>query len=234
MTLALYEDALPALQDHLPDWWATKYDPTLGHPVPVLYALLLAFATAVDQVSADLENLHADMALSNATLNGLVREYAYAYGIDNEQLPPTSTALRQYLQAWAGVDGSTVSIVRLLTTFLSTAINVSGTQLVFDAGGAGITLPSDGSPLILYQQTTQQSALNFPVDGSGFSFPSDGSGLLVPVVSGWVVVVESAATYTWTVQVKSYLAFDRAAFARAVERLRQAHLLPATITEINT
>jgi hypothetical protein len=49
-----------------------------------------------------------------------------------------------------------------------------------------------------------------------------------------VDVIESFTTYTWTVTTKSYLNFDRAAFARAVERLRQAHLLPATITELNT
>jgi len=39
---------------------------------------------------------------------------------------------------------------------------------------------------------------------------------------------------SFIVQVKSYLAFDRKAFARAVARFQPAHLLPGTIVEIDT
>jgi hypothetical protein len=238
MTLVSYEDALPSLQDHLPDWWAkdAKED---GTAESVLYLLLAALADALDGLSADLEDLSADMALVNATLDGLRSEYAYANGIDYEQLSPTVDVLRAYLQAWIGATGSKQSIISVLTAFLKTTVNITGTQLTFDAGGAGFTFPADGSGLILFQSTQDTVSLIFPADGSGLIFPSPegtligqvfvidpanggtppgatGPGLTFPS-SGWVDITEDFTNYAWTVYTKSYLTFDRAAFARAVE-----------------
>lgn len=223
MTLALYEDALAAFQDHLPDWWAADVTTSL------LYKILVAAATPTDGLSADLENLHADMTLATATADGLRSEYAYAYGVNNEQLPPTVDGLRLYIQTWAGINGSLLSAVGLLTSLLKTVGNESGTQLIFDAGGAGLTFPANGSGLPMFQQVPEVASLTFPVDNSGIPIDT-----VLPNASGWVLITESPSTYTWNVQTKSYLNFDRAAFARAVERLRQAHLLPAVITEVNT
>lgn len=227
MTLALYEDALDVLQDNLPDWWA-KDGPG------VLYAILVALAGQQDELSGQLETLFANQSRVTATLEALRCEYAYAFGIDYEQLPPTVDALQAYLTEWIGADGSTLSAIRILTSLLKTPANMTGTQLVFDAGGAGLTFPADGSGLVMFQQVQEIGFLSFPVDGSGLGFPSDGSGVIFPDVSGWVVITESPSSFTWTVTTKSYLTYDRAAFARAVERLRQAHLLPATIVESST
>jgi hypothetical protein len=249
MALALYEDALGVLQDHLPDWWAKTGTANLA-------ILLTALAVPLDELSGELEDLHSDMALINATLTGLRDEYAFAYGVENEQLPPTVDALRAYIQTWESANGSKLSVIQTLTALLKTPVNTTGFQLTFPAGGSGFTFPTDGSGLTLFQQTDDTAFLAFAADGSGLTFkppasplvgqiyvadPADGTtppgppgpGLTFPV-SGWVDVIESFTTYTWTVTTKSYLNFDRAAFARAVERLRQAHLLPATITELNT
>lgn len=245
--LELYEDSLEVLQEHLPDWWA-KEDAS-----SILYAILTAIADQQDDLSEDLEALFADMALVTATLDGLREEYAYAHGIEYEQLPPTVDALREYLRAWIAANGSKESVVQTLVAFLKTPVNLTGTQLVFAADGSGLTFPADGSGLVMFQQTEDTAYLVFATDGTGITFPppegslvgqinviapSDGStppgatgdGLIFPL-SGWVDVVEDFQVYAWTVYTKSYLNFDRAAFARAVERLRQAHLLPATIIE---
>jgi hypothetical protein len=85
----------------------------------------------------------------------------------------------------------------------------------------------------MYEASTEALGLRFPATGAGLTFPEDGTGLTFSAGSR-LEVAEAYADYRLDVTVRSYLAFDRPAFARAVNRYRQAHMVAPTITETNT
>jgi hypothetical protein len=273
-----FQDSLSILQAHLPDWWRTD-DPTSN-----LWQVVTAAGAAIDSLAPLWQRFAGDTALVTATEEGMVRNFAFAWGLQNEQLPPTSNILSPYIQAQAADNGSPPAALATLTAFLGSVGDLYGPYLVlFDPGGAGLTFPANGSGITLWQYAgagggplltfpltfpasggltmwqyqigaTLTGGLVFPSDGSGLIFPLDpqtfpsdtvvvntgqaiptpGSGLIFPVTTGnvFLSISVSYSSYTWTVSVPSVLPFDRAAFARAVERLRPAHFYPATIVEV--
>lgn len=223
---------LPQLQDSLPQWLATQA------PGSELNKVLGAAADQLDAVHALFDQVSAGRSLLTCSPADLYDQYAFIYSLQNEQVPPTPDGLRALLLALAAANGSVSSLLSVLIALLSTPANlIGGTVLTFDAGGAGLTFPAtDG--LTMYQYAAGGAppfsptlGLIFPADGSGVFFPGGGSGLMFPAV-GLLNVIESPGTFTYTVQVKGYLAFDRPTFARIVNRLRLSHLYPPTIQEI--
>jgi len=136
--------------------------------------------------------------------------------------------------------------------------DVTGLSNLVFVFGVGITLPATfgGQPagLIMFEfpaGSQPVAGLIFPLNGSGLRFsvnpsslPSDnvivqdgtspigaGSGLTF-ASNGFVNIIQGFTTYTLTVQVQNWLAFDRGAFQRAVGRFQPAHCLPASIVEV--
>lgn len=242
--------AIVDLQDHLPRWWRTD------DPASELYKVLSAFAAQIDGLSDFFDSVYLDSSVTTATDRGLRRIYAFAYGVQQEQLPQTVEALRGYIQARAAEDGSTASLIATLMALLNTPVNIQpGSPVMFPASG-GLTFPASNQGITLWQYDSHNlpsPGLVFAADGSGLRFPTDpqtipgeavivadgttpiGSGPgLVFATNGFISIIEDFAHFAFTVRVKSYLAFDRAAFARAIERFRPAHLLPARIVEVNS
>lgn len=206
------------LDDSLPQWWKHR------DPNSELYKLLQVLSEQVDDLGVLMESTYADTSLATAGDDALREEWALVYGVSNEQAPIVSTEqLRDYLQALAAFDGSRTSLENMLLALLRNPAN--------DSPGATVstdtTFPADGSGLTLFQNPTagELGYLAFPVDGSGLgldtTFPT----------SGRLEVIERFADQRVDVFVRSYLAFDRGAFARAVARARQSHLNASTITE---
>lgn len=250
-----FEPALPDLQASLPAWWQG------AQPGGELYTWLVAMGNRIDEVSADAEQLYRDCFLATASTAGLLNEWAYAYGIQHElNSTMTPEVVRGYIEQWIACDGSTHSILNVLLAIISLdPRNQGGPVLTFDAGGAGLTFDPVGAGVgPLYQYTTvpdQTSGFVFPADGSGLTFPDpslyfDDTGLgltfdpggagitfpsFTPLVfpnATWVLITEDFAHYATTYTVKSYLAFDRSAFQRAIKRFEQAHCT-WTYTEVN-
>jgi hypothetical protein len=120
---------------------------------------------------------------------------------------------------------------QLLAILSADPANAAGPTAVFPLDGSGLDTPDSG--ITLYQEEPLEPPLRFPPDGSGLPFPGDGSGIAFPATS-WVEVVERPADYAFDVYVRSWLAFDRPAFARAVARFRRAGLFEPTVTETET
>lgn len=175
-------------------------------PGSILDQVLEVLTGLADDLGLSLDQIHSDQFMATASQDALRTEWGPLFGADSEDLDDNAGNLRAYLQELSSDDGSTDALIRALVRLLSTPTNLA-----------------TGDPSLL--------GLEFPADGSGLEFPADGSGLLFPA-DGWIAVIEHFASYTMTVQVKGSLVFDRDAFARAVERHRQAHTLPATIEEI--
>lgn len=245
-----FEPALADLQDHLPGWWATS------DPSSTLYQLLDAIGVVLDRVSAGWQQAYTDQVLTTASPTGLRRNFAFAWGLENEQLPAFQQQLVAYIQARAQEDGSLASLINTLTSLVDTPANVTGGPLLtFPAGGGGLTFPADGSGLTLYQfaandPPSTMTGLQFPAGGGGLIFPIDPGAVAsdntiiddgtIPIGAGpgltfasnkFVQIQPSPSTYRMTVKVQSWLAFDRAAFARAVERFQAADWLPALVVE---
>lgn len=168
--------------------------------------VLTALAEALDGLAEATEGIYADMSLATARQDALLAEWAVLYGASSEQLPPTVDQLRGYLQERAGEDGTVESLEAALLALLADPAN-------------GVNPGPTG--------------LRFPIDGSGLEFPADATGITFPS-GGWLEVHDHPDDYTLTVLVLTSLTFDRAAFARAVERHRPAHYLPPTITEVSS
>lgn len=99
--------------------------------------------------------------------------------------------------------------------------------LVFPSGGGGLTLyefPSGSLP---------ELELAFPPDGSGLTFPTDGSGLTFGEFA-YIDVQAQPGLHQLTVEVLTYLSFDRNVFARLVERANPADWLPPVIREVTS
>jgi hypothetical protein len=218
MTELLYHTSLADLQTGaLPHWWQKD------NPASQLAIVLAAVAALADELAAEGEGIFADMSLATARDAALRSEWAPLYGAGAEQQPMNTEQLRQYLQARTAEDGSVASLENTLLALLRNDLNDGADPLTLDA-----TFPADGSGLTL--STTpglapERGYLVFGVDGSGITlnttFPERGR----------VEIVERFTDSRVDVNVRSWLAFDRPAFARAVERFRQAHLYPSIITE---
>lgn len=167
-----------------------------------LTRLLTAFAELVDALAAAVEGIYADQALTTSRDEALRREWAVLYGAGSEQLPTNTETLRAYLTARAAEDGS---IASLEETLLSLTRNPANT-------------------------TVERGYLIFPAAGTGLLFPADGSAIFFPT-AGRLEITEVFASYRLDVTVRTTLVFDRALFARAVARFRQAHMVASTITE---
>lgn len=174
-------------------------------PTSELRILLEVLAQLVDDLSGQMEGIYADQSLSTARDEALRSEWARVYGVENEQLPTVTAYLRAYMQARAADDGSAAALERILLTLLQDPAN----DAIADTGGF----------------------LTFPADGSGLHWNADGSGLHFSA-EGKVDIDEQPTDSRFVVNVKQSLVFDRAAFARAVDRGRPADTIPATIVEV--
>lgn len=244
-----FEDAQIDLQEHLPLWWESRTEGTAIHSVVSAGALVL------NELAWLWENVFLDSILDLATEEGLVRNFAFAWGLANEQLPPTVEQLRTYIKTCAESDGSLDSLLASLVALLETTINVTGgTILTFPASG-GLRFPASGVGLPLFQFAPGEepkAGLVFPANGTGLRFPglpsSMASDNLIGATgetppgagpglqfgqTGLVAVIETTpGPYQFTVEVCSWLTFDRKAFRRAVERYEPADSLPAIIREV--
>lgn len=207
------------LDDSLPQWWAHR------EPTSELNYLLQAIAESSDELAAAMEDVYADQALSTATDSGLRTEYAVLYGAASESLTAMTTEqLRSYLQARAAEDGSRTSLESTLLGMLHNDANdVAQATLTLDT-----TFPASGG-ITLWQASPDRAYLQFASDGSGLALTAT-----FPASNGRVEVIERFADSRIDVNVRSYLAFDRAAFARAVARFRQAHHFASVITETSS
>jgi hypothetical protein len=245
-----FPNQLDALLNEVPQHFAGAFDPD-GE----LNRWLSAIAVQIDQLSLAAEDIYADARLATATRDGLVTEWAFVYGLGNEIANLTDDQMRGYIESWIACDGSAQAIQNLLLAIVNlNPVNAGGPLLTFPGGGGGLTFdaggagvgplyqyatppdqtigfmfPSDGSPLVF----PGGGGVVFPDDGSGLGLASDGSGLLFPAApsnlafpnSAWVTLTEAFTTKALTVTVKSYLAFDRGAFKRAIDRFAQADVL---------
>jgi hypothetical protein len=245
-----FEHSLVDLQNHLPLWWASR------NAEAILYQLLAAGGALLDELAWLFENPYLNSVLDTATGEGLLRNFAFAWGLENEQLPPTVEQLRAYIKACAEADGSLESLIRTLTALLETPVNTTGgSVLIFPAGGEGLTFPENGSGLTLYQFAPGEgpkAGLFFPSNGEGLHFPVYPSSLpsdnmigatgetppgagpgLVFSQNGFVAVKPNTpGPYQFEVEVCSWLTFDRKAFQRAIERYEPADCLPAVTREV--
>lgn len=251
-TLDHFEPALQRLINELPAHLQGAIDPAAE-----LRKWLTALAEQIDDLSAKAEQVYTDARLATASRDGLIAEWVLVYGLGNEIANLTTEQLRGYIEQWIACDGTTQSILNLLTAIINlNPANNGGPLLTFDAGGAGLTFDAGGAGVgPLYQYATkpdQTVGFVFPGDGSGLTFPDqalyfpvDGSGLTfgltfpnVPDLTfpnnAWVVITEAFSSYALAVTAKSYLAFNRPAFLRAINRFSQAHVAPVTYSEVNT
>lgn len=252
-TLPQAPDFVPAIEDlldHLPDWWAAQ------DPSSEMYLLLAAIAGQVDLLAPLWQQPYLDQAIGTASLDGLRRNHALAWGVANEQ-SLTQAQLAAYVQALAGDNGTLQSMVTILTALLDTPVNTTGGPLLtFPAGGGGLTFPADGSGLPLYEFApgdgpSTLTGLVFPIDGSGLMFPLDPAAILsdneivadgtTPLGAGpglvfasnqFVTISQDFTTFTLTVQVPNWMQFDRGTFRRAVERFQAADWYPTVIEEL--
>lgn len=196
--LLFFEPALDDLNASLPAWWAQ------GNPASELAIILGVVAGLVDELAVAVEQIHLDQGIATASEDALIYEWAVLLGAEGEQLPDNQDALRAYLIARAGEDGSLESLFSTLLALLE---------------------PTNRDSAV-----PERDGLHFPTDESGVHFPDDGTGLTFPA-QGWLEITEAFAEYRIDVTVLSSLIFDRAVFARAVNRFRQAHMVAPTITE---
>src|ERR1700727_2320492 len=165
-----FEAALHDLQNHLPIWWASR------EPESALYSILAASGTLLDELAWLFENPFLNSVLTTASEEGLLRNFSFAWGLENEQLPPTTEQLRAYIRACAESDGSLESLVKTLTALLETTINTTGgAVLIFPETGEGLTFPTDGSGLTMFQfgpGEGPKAGLIFPANGEGLHFPA--------------------------------------------------------------
>lgn len=243
----LLDPALPDLQDAVWEWSQA------ANPRSVLYAFLASWGALLDELAATAGQIADDANMATASDTALRNEYAPLWGVANEQLPADTGQLRDYLQARAAEDGSIGSLIRTLTTLIARDPNLTGTELHFDGGGAGLTFPADGTGLLLFEQTPGIANLTFPADGTGLTFPpaltfpADGSGLTFdlafPALGGLTFgtgaspffdITEQFTAHTLTFTVKGWLAFDRGAVKRALDRFRPGDVLPVIYIETNT
>lgn len=189
-----FEQALGDLQDHLPSWLRTR-DSTSQ-----LYLLLVALGEQIDELSVLFEQSYLDQVLSTASATGLQRNFAFAWGLQQEQLPTVLPQLRDYIIARTEEDGSLGSLINTLTSLVDTDVNITGgTVLTFpasgglafpDPAGGNLVFPVDGTglpmPAVFGSQPAGLPMYEFPPGSApsalvGLVFPKDGSGLLFPV-----------------------------------------------------
>ncbi len=117
-----FEAALTDLQDHLPYWWESR------NSEAALYSLLYIFGTQIDALAWLFEWPFLNSVLDTANEEGLLRNFAFAYGLEDEQLPPTAERLRPYIQACAEMDGSLAGLLRVLMAVIgaNAAVNTTG------------------------------------------------------------------------------------------------------------
>lgn len=245
-----FEASLTDLQDHLPYWWASR------EPESALYSILNAAGTLLDELAWLFEDPFLNSVLTTANEEGLLRNFSFVWGLENEQLPPTTEQLRAYIKACAESDGSLKSLVKTLTALLESPVNTTGgTVLVFPEDGEGLTFPANGTGLAMFQFAPgdePKAGLIFPANGEGLHFPAFPSSLpsdnvigatgetppgagpgLIFSQNGFVAVQPNTPNaYQFVVEVCSWLTFDRKAFQRAVERYEPADDLPAIIREV--
>jgi hypothetical protein len=124
-----FEQALVDLQDHLPSWWESR------NPEAVLYGLLTAVGAQLDNLAWLFEQPYLNSVLDTANEEGLLRNFAFAYGLELEQLPPTAERLRPYIQACSEMDGSLTGLLRILMAIIGANATINTT------GGAVLTFP---------------------------------------------------------------------------------------------
>lgn len=247
-----FEAAFFDLQDHLPVWWQSR------NPAAVLYGLLFSTGELLDELAWLFEQPYLNSVLNTADEEGLIRNFAFAYGLSDEQLPPTTERLRAYIRACAEMDGSLEGLIRILMAIIGAneAINITGgTVLIFPGGGEGFTFPASGEGLHMFQFAPGEgpkSGLFFPANGEGLHFPvlpsvlpSDnmiaatgevppgaGPGLTFSQNEYILITQNSPDTFHFTVEVLNWLTFERAAFRRAIERYQPADSFPGIVVEV--
>lgn len=245
-----FTEALQDMVGNVPDWWQTE-------PGSNLHALLKGIGESIDSLAWAFQTIYDDQSLKTATEYGLLNNFAYAWGVENERLPPTAEQLRAYIEAHTEEDGSVGSLLHTLTSLLETPQNTTGGPLLqFPAGGEGVKFPTNGEGLHLYQFAPgdePKGGLRFPANGEGLQFPElpetltseetliadtgetplgAGSGIKFTENGFCEILQNTPGAYETEVRTLNWLDFDRNAFARAVERFRQAHCLPTRIREL--
>lgn len=247
-----FEEALVDLQDHLPYWWASR------DPDSALYSLLVPVGTLLDELAWLFEEPFLNSVLETANEQGLLRNFAFAYGLENEQLPPTTERLREYIRACSEMDGSLQGLIRILMAIIGAeaAVNTTGGSILTFPGSGGLTFPSNGEGLALFQFEAghgPSGGLTFPANGAGLVFPESSSALPSDNVIGdtggtppgagpgltfaqneyLLITQNSPSTNEFTVEVLSWLTFNRSTFRRAIERYQPADSLPGIVLEVS-
>ena len=248
-----FEQSLIVLQQHTPSWWETRT------PGTAIYSILAATGVLFDDLGVLFEQPYLNSVLDTASEEGLVRNFAFAYGLEDEQLPPTAERLRPYIKACVEMDGSLEGLIRILMAIIGAEASVNttgGPLLTFPAGGEGFTFPANGEGLKLYQFEPGQgpkAGLTFPSNGEGLFFPvlpsvlpsenmigdtgetppGAGTGLTFSQNEYLLIAQNTPGPYQFTVEVLNWLTFDRNAFRRAIERYAPADALPPTIQEVS-
>ncbi|MGA7539957.1 MAG: hypothetical protein WBW93_14450 [Steroidobacteraceae bacterium] len=245
-----FERALVDLQASLPAWWQTRT------PSSTLYGVLSAIGGVIDTLAWVWEDVYYDQALSTCGQEGLLGNFAFAWGVQNEA-DALGEALKPYVEARAQEDGGVESLERtLLSIVLADPANLEGgTVLQFPAGGEGLLFPASGEGLQLFEFAPGDgptTGLFFPADGSGLQFPgstelieregsisSEGTPAGAPEPglrfssNEYVQINQNTpGPNELEVRVLNWLAFDRGAFRRAVERFTPASCYPARIVEV--
>lgn len=191
-----FEQALGDLQAHLPERWRTT-DPTSQ-----IYLLLQALGETIDELAELWEQPHLDQALLTASAVGLQRNFAFAWGLTQEQLPAVLTQLVAYIEARTQEDGSLLGMVNTLTSLVDAPVNLQGGPIAtFPAGGGGLVFPdpaanlifapsiAPGSTAVVYGITLPATFGQQPLGIGLYEFtpgngPSLGIGLVFPASGG--------------------------------------------------
>lgn len=248
-----FEEALVDLQNALPAWWRSR------DPQSTLYKLLWVFGQELDRLAWVWEDTYRDQTLETASREGLIANFAFAWGLVSEEDALGENGLRAYIQARSKENGSLSTLENvLLAIVLAEPQNTKGGPLQqFPAGGEGIEFPANGEGIQLFEFKEGEgpsSGLQFPADSEGLRFPDS---TLMDAYEGRALAKTEAAppggpeiglrfTESRYVQINqntpgpnemevlvlNYLAFNRPAFRRAVERFTPADCYTPVIREV--
>jgi hypothetical protein len=187
-----FDPSIERVQDAL--WgWAAQYDPSSE-----LYMTLAVWCDVIDSIGDDLDGIWLSRCMETALQADLLAQYAYVYGLSQEQLPPTVDQLRAYIQAVSQENGTVISLVNELMALVGAGSLTGGPVLTFPATGGGLIFPNPagtsglvwpmgGTGFMLPTSFTGQSAgltmWQFAtVPSAGLIFPAGGGGLLFPIL----------------------------------------------------
>lgn len=107
-----FGDALLDLQAALPSWWQTR------NPDSVLYGLLVSMADAANRLAQTWWQTLQDQTITTASREGLLANFAFAWGLQAEEDALGEDGLRAYIEARAQEDGSVRSLENTLRAIL--------------------------------------------------------------------------------------------------------------------